>query len=297
MNAKIAVAALVLALASLVVSITGRKGAGDVAVAGSGEPLTALDQPGRDGTMADLEARLQALEALGGRLGGADESIGGGDSPHDGRSFDERLAEIESAVAKLNRAYEGISLEASSEERDALFRAEDGYLKADEYFAAEKFAIAGEGYLAFLESHPDHPEAYDILKRARQAFLRAGYEDKAIWAQEQLLANLGDERRATDVATLARLEKQAGHYDDAIEHASEAAELSLNPTERLWNRMYWAWYHQLRDGEQAGLDAYREVEREIEAAGQSEGKLGVQVRAKIAEIERASGRAPRSVSR
>ena len=53
----------------------------------------------------------------------------------------------------------------------------------------------------------------------------------------------------------------------------------------------------LRDGEQAGLDAYREVEREIEAAGQSEGKLGVQVRAKIAEIERASGRAPRSVSR
>ena len=204
----------------------------------------------------------------------------------DGSSLNERLDSIEAAVQKLQRAIDGISLEDASKSRDALFRGENGYLKADEYFAAEKFAIAGEGYLAFLEEHGDHPEAFDILKRARQSFERAGYKDKAIWAQEELLTNL-PERRPSDVMKLAQLEKDAGRYDDAISHAAEAAELATEPQTGLWNRLYWAWYNQLRDGSEAGLNAYRKVEQEIAEAGYSDQRLGDRVRAKIAEIERA----------
>ena len=154
MSAKIAVAALVLALASLIVSITGRDATPEIPDSGGDNHLTTL---GSAKTSTDYEARLQAIEA---RLRSAGESGNDqGGNTEQARSIDERLAELESAVAKLASAYQGISLEASSEERDALFRGEDGYLKADEYFAAEKFAIAGEGYLAFLEAHPDPSQA------------------------------------------------------------------------------------------------------------------------------------------
>ena len=53
--------------------------------------------------------------------------------------------------------------------------------------------------------------------------------------------------------------------------------------------MYWAWYNQLRDGDAAGLAAYQDVQREIESVGMIDEKVGVRVREKIAEIERANG--------
>ena len=241
-------------------------------------PLSAIGSSGGDGV---LEARLAALERTIGSMAEAS-----GEEPTPADSIANRLAAIESSLAKLTSAYEGISLEAASEERAELFRSEDGHLKADEYFAAGKFAIAGEGYLAFLEANPEHPEAYDILKRARHAFSKAGYEDKAVWAQKELLRNLGDARQPSDVMTLAQMEKNLGNYDDAIKHAAEAADISTNTQERLWNRMYWAWFNQLRDGDEAGLSAYREVQREIDAAGLTDEKLGAGVRDKIERIER-----------
>ena len=43
------------------------------------------------------------------------------------------------------------------------------------------------------------------------------------------------------------IEKNAGFYDRAVEHLALAAELAANPEERLWKRLYWAWY--IRRGE------------------------------------------------
>ncbi|MGI9240091.1 MAG: tetratricopeptide repeat protein [Verrucomicrobiales bacterium] len=294
MKASVSTAAILLAITSLAVSISSLSRRGQTAAAPSETtgklPRVALDSSGAE----DLDARISTLEQ---QLGLRGETAG--DRPQsDGAARDvgARLDAIEASLAKLTQAFEGISLESASEERDALFRSEDGYLKADEYFAAGKFAIAAEGYLAFLESNPEHPQAYDILKRARQAFTRAGYSDKAVWAQQELLRNLGEDRRAEDVMTLAQLEKDAGSLDSAIDHAAEAADRATDVGSRLWNRMYWAWYNQLRDGDSAGLNAYREVQREIDAAGQGGEKVGIRVREKIEEIERAQAGRSTTVS-
>ena len=96
-------------------------------------------------------------------------------------------------------------------------------------------------------------------------------------------------RNAEDVMTLAQMEKGAGRYAEAIEHAAQAAELAADPQTRLWRRMYWAWYHQLESGNAAGEAAYRVVEQEIADAGLADHKLGERVREKIAAIEADTG--------
>lgn len=195
-----------------------------------------------------------------------------------------RISDIEAALARLQSAMDGISLEEASEGRDELFREEDGHLKADEYLEAGKFAIAGEGYLKFLENHPDHPDARNILHRARNAFNKAGYSDKALWVQEEILKHF-PEHRSDDLWTLANMEKKSRRYADAAVHAAESAKLLTND-EKYWRLLYAAWYAQLAHGDEAGLAYYRDVQGQIVGAGYGDEKIGLRAQEKIDEIER-----------
>ena len=183
-----------------------------------------------------------------------------------------RIAELENTVRDLKNAMNGVSIENASAERQALFAGEEGYLKADEYFEAGKFAIAGEGYLTFVQNHPDHPDTREVMKKARDAFLRAGYKDKGFWVQDEMMKSFPD-NTAADFDEMARLEKDAGLYDRAVEHMAQAAELTPNAEERLWKRLYWAWYVQLRDGSPAGIAALQQVQQEIAGSGVTNPKL------------------------
>ncbi|HYF33736.1 MAG TPA: hypothetical protein VD994_00490, partial [Prosthecobacter sp.] len=169
-------------------------------------------------------------------------------------NLEQRIAALEAKVKVLQDALNGVSIEKASAERQAMFAADEGYLKADEYFEAGKYAIAGEGYLTFLQNHPEHADAREVMKKARDAFLRAGYKDKAFWVHEEMMKTF-PKHQAGDLWEQAQLEKEAGLYDRAVDHAAQAAELAPNPEERLWRRLYWAWYVQLRDGSTAGIAA------------------------------------------
>jgi hypothetical protein len=186
--------------------------------------------------------------------------------------MEQRLARLEAAVTKLQNAFDGVSIEKASAERQALFAADEGYLKADEYFEAGKFAIAGEGYLTFLQHHPEHADAREVMKKARDAFLKAGYKDKAFWVHEEMMKSF-PAQQSGDLWELAALEKESGLYDRAVNHAAQAAELSSNAEERLWRRLYWAWYVQLRDGAPAGIAALQQVQQEIATSGVTNPKL------------------------
>ena len=183
----------------------------------------------------------------------------------------------------------GISLEGASADRQKLFAAEEGYLKADEYAAAGQYAIAGEGYLTFLQHHPDHADARDVMKKARDAFLKAGYKDKAFWVHEEMMKSF-PQFQSGDLVEQARLEKEAGLYDNAVNHAAQAAEMASNPEERLWRRIYWAGYTQLRDGPAAGVVAMQQVQREIAAAGFANPKVAENAALRIQEWQQMAQR-------
>lgn len=199
-------------------------------------------------------------------------------------SLTDRLASIERSLERLQSALNGISIESVSEERAKLFAAENGHLKADEYFAAEKYAVAGEGYLRFLEHHPEHPDHRNILERARNSFRKAGYLEKAMWAQEELM-RLYPEHRARDLMALAGMEKANGSYAEAARHAAEATSLEQTG-QRHWYGLFAAWYTELAQGPQAGLAYYRKIEQEIIAAGYQNDKLGRRARESIELLEK-----------
>ena len=240
----------------------------------------------------DRQKLAQAVAGIRSEVAQLQETLAGVLPPTDSGSESEdaivsladRLSSMEQSINKLQSAMNGITLESSSAERDALFLGEDGHLKADEYAAAEKWAVAGEGYLKFLEAHPDHPDHRNILERARNAFNRAGYIDKAIWAQKEMM-RIYPESRATDLMTLSRMEKNSGRYGTAAQHAEEAATLDKT-SNRYWDLLYAACYTQLDQGPQAGLDYYRTVQRQIIDAGFGDGKLGEQARENIEHLER-----------
>jgi TolA-binding protein len=200
-------------------------------------------------------------------------------------SMEQRLRSLEGVVAALQSAMEGVSIEKASAERQALFAAEEGYLKADEYFEAGKYAIAGEGYLTFIQNHPDHADTREIMKKARDAFLKAGYKDKAFWVQEEMNKRF-PQYAATDIWEQAHLEKEAGRYNEAVLHAAQAAELTANIEERLWRRLYWAYFVELRDGTAAGIAAYLQVQQEIAASGVTNPRLIARAQEKLLELQR-----------
>ena len=225
---------------------------------------------------ADLEKRVAALEKTLGELESALKA--GGNDPR-------RVAVLEETVKSLQGAMEGVSIEKAAAKREALFAGEEGYRKADEYFEAGKYAIAGEGYLTFVQNNPEHPDVREVMKKSRDAFLRAGYKDKAFWVQEEMMKAF-PQHQAADLWEQARLEKDAGLYDRAVEHAARAAELAPNPEERLWKRLYWAWYVQLRDGNTAGIAALQQVQGEIAASGVSNPNLAANAARRMEEWQK-----------
>jgi hypothetical protein len=112
----------------------------------------------------------------------------------------------------------------------------------------------------------------DIMKKARDAFWQAGYKDKGLWVQDEIRKGFPT-YQAEDLMEQAKLEKDAGRLDSAIEHAAEAATLAGNSEEALWNKLYWAWYVQLRDGNQAGINAVQQVQQQIATTGVANPKL------------------------
>jgi tetratricopeptide (TPR) repeat protein len=182
-------------------------------------------------SLAKVEKRLAALDesvkALQPRLAALEESGKAVPQGVPGATAS-KLAALEASMKSLQQAMTGVSLEKASAERQALFAAEEGYLKADEYAAAGQHAVAGEGYLTFLQNHPDHADARDVMKKARDSFLKAGYKDKAFWVHEEMMKTF-PQHQSADLWEQANLEKEAGLYDQAVNHAAQAAELAANP--------------------------------------------------------------------
>lgn len=205
--------------------------------------------------------------------------------------MEQRVATLEAQVKSLQQALAGVNLEKASAERNLLFAAEEGYLKADEYAAAGQHAIAGEGYLTFLQKHPEHPDARDVMKKARDAFLKAGYKDKAFWVHEEMM-KANPQHQPADIEELAYLEKEAGRYDTAAAHMAQAAQLDPNVESRLWKRLYWAYYMQLGNGNAAGLEALRQVQQEITASGVTNPLLHQRAQEHLIEWQQQLSRTP-----
>jgi tetratricopeptide (TPR) repeat protein len=197
--------------------------------------------------------------------------------------LEQRITVLEAQVKSLQQALAGVSLEKASADRQKLFAAEEGYLKADEYAAAGQHAIAGEGYLTFLQHHPQHADARDVMKKARDAFLKAGYKDKAFWVQDEMM-KANPQHQLADLEELAHVEKDAGLYDRAMEHMNQAAQLDPDVGSRLWKRMYWAWFVRLRNGNAAGIEALTQVQREITASGTNNAKLNERAQEQMNEM-------------
>ena len=231
--------------------------------------------------LASLRSDVVHLQKLlGDTLATTDEE----DGTSDLTSLSDRLTSIERSIAHLKNSMDGINMEAASTERQKVFAGENGHLRADEYAEAGKHAIAGEGYLTFLEAHPDHPDHRSILERARNSFNKAGYGEKAIWAQKELM-RIYPETRQQDLMTLAGMEKRAGRFGTAAQHAEEAASLNTN-SQRYWNLLYAAWYTELDQGPQAGLAYYRNVQQQMIEAGENDGNLARSAQEKIERLER-----------
>jgi len=199
--------------------------------------------------------------------------------------MERRIIALEAEVKALREALSGVSLEKASADRQKLFATAEGYLKADEYAAAGQHAIAGEGYLTFLQHHPQHPDARDVMKKARDSFLKAGYKDKAFWVQEEMM-KANPQHQLADLEELAHIEKEAGIYDRASQHMQQAAQLDPNAESRLWKRMYWAWFVQLHEGNTAGLNALRQVRQEIVTSGVNNPTLNQRLEQHMIEWQR-----------
>lgn len=264
----------------------------DSAAASAGAPHSRASQEDSIKTLqqslTQLRSQFRDLQVTLAGAPGDEEAEG--DPTTDGpdrtgiQTLAQRLETMEQSIGRLQSAMNGISMESSSEERAKLFVSETGHLKADEYFEAEKYAIAGEGYLKFVEAHPDHPDHRGILERARSAFNRAGYRDKSLWVQEELM-RIYPENRTDDLRTLARMKKGMGRYDEATKHFEEAANRDQS-SQRYWDLLYAAWYTELDQGPQVGLDYLRTVQQQIVEAGYGEQKLGTRAQEKIDELER-----------
>ncbi len=198
----------------------------------------------------------------------------------------ERLDALEKSLATIRDVNEELAVARLREKREEQFRSEDGYTVADELLEEKKYALGANGILTFLDAHPDDPDARDLMRKARDAFLRAGYGEKALWLQGEIMSRY-PEHRGADLYGLAMMEKQLRKFDDAMRHIEESIELASRDQDRM-NRMFYRAYliHQ-RDGDEAGLAAYREVERVATTAGirtpaEEAGKRAKQIEERLA---------------
>ena len=152
------------------------------------------------------------------------------------------------------------------EKRQALFRADDGHLFAEELLSDKKFALGANGMLTFLEEHPDHPDTQDLMRRAREGFRESGYLDKALWLQQEIMKKF-PEHRGADLHILSMMERRMKNYDSALRHIDGSLRLAATDKDRI-NRLYYRaeLVHEI-DGDRAGLEAYREVQSQAAAVG------------------------------
>lgn len=242
-----------------------------------------------ESSVAQLEVTIQTLRAESGEArrdhAGSPDAVATGDAASgDFPDLIARLGELEKKLTDLQRKFEAFEVSTILRGENPDFAADDGFVHADALADAGKPASAAEGYLEFLENHPDHPDFHDIAHKARSQLLRAEYVDQAIDLQKELIEKF-PERQEENYETLAAMEKNAGRYDDAIEHLEAAIERTSHTQTGLWRQMYRAWYVQLRDGDAAGLEAYREVERTRESLGVNNEKMKKKLADKIREAE------------
>jgi len=183
--------------------------------------------------------------------------------------FDEviqRLEALEKSIAAKDDASDELAVLELRKKLQEQYRAEDGFAIAEELLAQGKFAAGGNGILTFLESHPDHPDAQDLMRRARDAFQQSGNLDKALWLHGEIMKKF-PEHRGGDLHLLALLEKRMKKLDDAMNHFNESVDLASTDQDRMKRLLSRAELVQERDGDAAGLEAYRELERLARAAG------------------------------
>ena|SRR5688572_19359415 len=183
--------------------------------------------------------------------------------------FDEviqRLDALEKSISAKNDASDELAVLELRRKLQEQYRAEDGFAIAEELLAQGKFAAGGNGILTFLESHPDHPDTQDLMRRARNAFQQSGNLDKALWLHGEIMKKF-PEHRGGDLHSLAMLEKRMKKFDDAMHHFDESVELASTDQDRMSRLLSRAELVQERDGDSAGLEAYRQVERLARAAG------------------------------
>ena len=177
-----------------------------------------------------------------------------------------RLESLEKSIAGKNEVSDELALLKLREKLQEQYRADDGFAIAEELLAQGKFAAGGNGILTFLESHPDHPDTQDLMRRARSAFEQSGNLDKALWLQQEIMKKF-PEHRGGDLHLLALLEKRMKKQDDALQHFNESVDLAVTDQERINRLLSRAELVQELNGDSAGLEAYREVERLAKAAG------------------------------
>src|SRR4030095_11877884 len=143
-----------------------------------------------------------------------------------------RLEALQKSIVAKNEAGDEL---AGLKLRDKLreqYRTEDGAVIAEELLAQGKLAAGGNGILAFLESHPDHPDTQDLMRRARTAFQQSGYLNKALWLHGEIMKKF-PEHRGGDLQLLAMLEKRMKKYDEAMQHFNESVDLAKNDRARM----------------------------------------------------------------
>ncbi len=180
----------------------------------------------------------------------------------------QRFDQFESTLKSMKELNDEVSLAKLRETRNQQFRTESGFTYADELIAEKKFAVGANGIMEFLDEFPDHPDARDLMGKARQAYFSAGYSEKAIWVHEEMMKKF-PKQRGRDLYNLAMMVRRQKKLDKAIELMNESVELSATPTERANRMFYRAYLIHTRDGDNPGLQAYREVEEYARNQGTS----------------------------
>lgn len=195
-----------------------------------------------------------------------------------------RFDKVEKEIVELRRAIENLVPAAQVVEIE--YEDPMSFEHADRYFEDGKFSTAAGVYEKFLEHHPQHPDALDILRKARDAYRKAGYGARAVDVQNRLLDEYQVEDPVAELMTLADLEWSIKRYEDAIAHGERAAELAIDAHQKLVAMAYRAWYIELGRGPEAGLAANREVAQWAQERGLTEYKVFKNVQQHVERLEK-----------
>jgi len=195
-----------------------------------------------------------------------------------------RLAALERSMNELREAVGGLRLPSRKPTQDD-FASTDGYLNADDCFAKGEYGQAAKGYETFLEHHGDHPEARRSLVKLREAYSRMEDSEKAIEVQEELIQRYPEQSGYEDFMILARMKRDLGRVEEAVAHTEQAIAKAPDLGALVGGQMTRAWFIEERDGLDAGLGAYREIEQDILKQGGTDSPFLEPCRKNISRIE------------